>query len=62
MSLNNIKQINKLLNDKYYSILNNDIDNNLKLINVKRKESIGLLKQAYITLTNAEKLLKEYKS
>ncbi len=60
MNLNNMKQINKLLNDKFYIVLNKDIENNLKIIKTKRKESLGLLKQIYITLNNAEMSLKSY--
>ncbi len=60
MSLNNMNVINKLLNDKFYSVLNNDIEKQLKIIKTKRKESLGLLKQTYLTLNNAEKSLKSY--
>ncbi len=60
MSLNNMKLINKILNEKFYVVLDRDIENNLGLLNMKRKESIGLLKQTYITLKNAEKCLKLY--
>lgn len=60
MNPNNMKQINKLLNDKFYIVLNKDIENNLRIIKTNRKESVGLLKQTYMTLNNAEKSLKSY--
>lgn len=60
MSVNNIKQINRVLSEKFYNVLDYDIENNLRLLETKRKESIGLLKQTYITLNTSEKCLKSY--